>query len=119
MKSRLKRLRFYLLSLVIATGTSLHVQSQNVVLSTDTDSVSVGDVISLNLKIQLNQSADELLFPDSSSFPPDLTYLDLQRFQLTDFADSLRYRVQYFANQDVYIPGFPIGVVTGTDTTTL
>ncbi|MCR9132805.1 MAG: hypothetical protein NXI08_09535 [bacterium] len=119
MKSRLKRIRFFLLSLVIATGTSLHVQSQNVVLSTDTDSVSVGDVISLNLKIQLNQSADELLFPDSSSFPPDLTYLDLQRFQLTDFADSLRYRVQYFANQDVYIPGFPIGVVTGTDTTTL
>lgn len=119
MIEKLKRLGLLFIYSAITLLATTQAHSQTVVLSSDTDSVSVGDVISLNLKIQLNQTADELLFPDSSSFPPDLTYLDLQRFQLTDFADSLRYRVQYFANQDVYIPGFPIGVVSGSDTTTL
>lgn len=114
-----RRSRLILFLLFFGLMTLTQARAQTVVLSSEADSVTVGDVISLNLKIQLNQTADELLFPDSSSFPEDLTFLDLQRFQLTDFADSLRYRVQYFAKQDVYIPAFPIGVVSGSDTTTL
>jgi hypothetical protein len=90
--------------------------AQTVVLSSDVDSVSVGDIIHLNIKVQLNQQVDEIIYPDSSSFPEELTWLNVQQFKLTDFSDSLSYRVQYFANQDVFIPSFPIGLVTQNDT---
>ncbi len=101
-----------LLALIFPNG----INAQTVVLSSSTDSVSVGDIIQLNIKIQLTQQVDELIYPDSAMFPPELTFLDVQQFKLTDFSDSLSYRVQYFANQDVFIPSFPIGLVSATDT---
>lgn len=94
-------------------------KAQTVRLSSDSDSVSVGDIIQLNIKVQLNQEVDEIIYPDSSAFPQELTWLGVQQFKLTDFSDSLSYRVQYFANQDVFIPSFPIGLVTQNDTSIL
>jgi len=93
--------------------------AQTISLSSDVDSVSVGDVIHLNVKVQLNEVFDDIIYPDSSSFPAELTWLNVQQFKLTDFSDSLSYEVQYFNNQDVFIPSFPIGVVAGSDTTLL
>lgn len=90
--------------------------TQTVQLSTTTDSVSVGDYVYLNVKIQRNQLVDELLFPDSASFPEELQWNGLQQFQPTDFADSLSYELQYFGNGSISIPGIPIGFVTQGDT---
>ena len=93
--------------------------AQTVTLTSDVDSVSVGEIIHLNLKVQLNEEIDELVFPDSSMFPAELTYLNVEQFELTDFSDSLRYKVQYFSNEDVFIPSFPVGLITEADTTIL
>ncbi len=118
MNSDLKK-AFFLLTWLLLVFSPEKAISQSVTLSTNTDSVSVGDVVQLNLKIQRNQEVSDIVFPDSSAFPPELTYLSIQQFQLTDFADSISYSVQYFANQDVYIPSFPIGLVNDNDTTVI
>ncbi len=96
--------------------SATNIAAQTVSLSSDVDSVSVGDIIHLNIKVQLNQEVDDLIYPDSSAFPQELIWLSVQQFKLTDFSDSLSYRVQYFSNQDVFIPSFPIGLVTQNDT---
>jgi len=115
MNSSTNTLLYILLGILTMLGGQ-SVSAQSVVLSSSVDSVSVGDIIHLNIKVQLNQQVDEIFYPDSSAFPPELTWLNLQQFKLTDFSDSLSYRVQYFANQDVFIPSFPIGLITATDT---
>ena len=93
-----------------------NISAQTAHLSSDKDSISVGDIIHLNIKVQLNEEVDEILFPDSSLFPNELSLLNIEQFTRTVYSDSLRYKVQYFSNQDVFIPSFPIALVTQNDT---
>lgn len=101
---------------IVGFLNSQNTDAQTVHLSSDTDSISVGDIIHLNIKVQLNKEVDEILFPDSSLFPNELSVLNIEQFTGTDYSDSLRYKVQYFSNQDVFIPSFPIALVTQNDT---
>lgn len=110
----IRHLTLLLLLLIVIANNSVH--AQTVTLSSSADSVSVGDILHLNLKIQLTEQVDDLIFPDSSMFPSELTFLQLEEIKLTDFSDSLSYRVQYFSTQDVFIPSFPIGLISENDT---
>lgn len=91
-------------------------RAQSTRLSSNVDSVEVGDVFTLNIKIQLNEQVDHLIPPDSSSLPPELVWMSLQQFKITDFADSLSITVQHFGNSDLFVPALPIGLITDGDT---
>ena len=92
------------------------VQAQTVNLRSEVDSVHAGQVFELSIKSQLDEEVDEIIFPDSTSFPTELLWLGVQHFKVTDFSDSLRYRLQYFGNTDVLLPGLPVYFIQGNDT---
>lgn len=114
-----RTIRYILVSvlLLLLASTKGFSQSYSTVLTSDIDSVQVGQTFYLNVKIQINQQIDKLLLPDSSALPPEVEWLDTQQFKITDFADSLKIRVQFFGNSDVFIPGLPVGFVLDGDTT--
>ena len=105
----------FILFAVLSVGKSF---AQTTRLSTEIDSVEVGDVFSLNVKIQLNTPVDRLLTPDSTSLPPSLEWMGIQQYKITDFSDSLRISVQFFGSSDLFVPGLPIRFITDGDTTT-
>ena len=116
----IKNLPFFFVFIGIVSFFNSHnINAQTVILTSDKDSISVGVIIHLNVKVQLNEEVDEILFPDSSFFPNELLLLNVEQFTLTDFSDSLSYKVQYFSNQDVFIPSFPIALVSQNDTSFL
>ena len=85
-----------------------NINAQTVILTSDKDSISVGDIIHLNVKVQLNEEVDEILSPDSSFFPNELSLLNVEQFTLTDFSDSLSYKVQFFRIKMYLSPHFQL-----------
>jgi hypothetical protein len=84
--------------------------------SSSTDSISVGELFEISIKLQYNQPYDRFIYPDSSAFPDVIEWLSTQQFRLTDFSDSLVYHLQFFAGQDITLPPFRIGLVSAGDT---
>lgn len=91
-------------------------KAQNSSASSNKDSLTVGELFSVSIKIQLDRPYDKIIFPDSSSFPPIFDLLRTQKFRVTDFADSVLYQLQFFGNTDVTIPPFKIELLTAGDT---
>lgn len=108
--------KFLLTCFVLLLCTSSGI-SQTSSVTVPKDSLTAGEVFLISLKIQLDQSYDKVIFPDSSFFPGSIEWLGVQQFRVTDFADSISYRLQFFANQDVILPPFEIGLVSAEDTT--
>jgi hypothetical protein len=111
-----KAFRLNYLFLVLIGLVTNNVWAQTVSLNSQIDSVRVGELFSLNIKVQRGQEIDRLVLPDSTMLPPSLEWVGIQQFKITDFADSLRISVQFFGNQDLLVPGFPIGFVIESDT---
>ena len=84
--------------------------------SSSTDSITAGEVFRISITTQLNQDYSRVIYPDSSSFPPVLEYYEATQYKITDFADSVTYRVQFFGNEDIILPPFEIALVNGADT---
>ncbi len=93
--------------------------AQNSSASSSKDSLTVGEVFTISLKLQLDQPYDKVVFPDSSAFPPILELLNTQQFRVTDFADSVLYRLQFFGNTDVTLPPFRILLINARDTSAI
>lgn len=108
--------KFLLTCFVLLLCTSSGI-SQTSSVNVPKDSLTAGEVFWVSLKIQLDQSYDKVLFPDSTFFPESIEWLGVQQFRITDFADSVAYKLQFFANQDVILPPFEIGLVLAEDTT--
>jgi hypothetical protein len=90
--------------------------AQNSSASSSKDSLTVGEVFSISVKLQLDQPYDRVIFPDSSSFPPVLELLNVQQFRVTDFADSVLYTLQFFGNTNLTLPPFSVFLVNARDT---
>lgn len=90
--------------------------AQNSSAASSKDSLTVGEVFSISVKLQLDQPYDRVIFPDSSSFPPVLELLNVQQFRVTDFADSVLYTLQFFGNTNLTLPPFPVFLVNARDT---
>lgn len=93
--------------------------AQNSSASSSKDSLTVGEVFTISLKLQLDQPYDKVVFPDSSAFPPVFELLNTQQFRVTDFADSILYRLQFFGNTDVTLPPFRILLINARDTSAI
>lgn len=91
--------------------------AQNSSASTNKDSLTVGELFNISIKLQLDKPYDRVLFPDSTDFPPVLEVLKTQKFRVTDFADSVLYQLQFFGDTDVTLPPFMVTLVSSSDTT--
>ncbi len=81
------------------------------------DTVTVGDDFSYTITLNKDQPYDEVIFPDSSDFNSPFEIRTRQHFKVTSFKDSLVYELQFFGNEHATIPGLPVRLVNGTDTT--
>lgn len=91
-------------------------KAQNSSASTNKDSLTVGELFNISIKLQLDKPYDRILFPDSSAFPPVLDLLRTQKFRVTDFADSVLYELQFFGNTDITLPPFRVALLVAGDT---
>ena len=82
------------------------------------DSVNVGDQFDYTLTLEKNTTYDEIIFPDSTDFGSVFEIRSVQRFKVTDFKDSLIYKLQFFGTSDTTIPELAVALVSGDDTTT-
>lgn len=95
------------------------IYSQGVTEYVRIDSLNVGDTFSYTLTLSKDQPYDRVVFPDSSDFASPFEIRSQQRFQVTDFKDSLIYNVQFFGTDDATIPALPVHLINGTDTMTV
>lgn len=95
------------------------IQAQNVTEYVKIDSLNVGDRFSYTITLSKDRPYQEIIYPDSSSFGSPFEIRSLQRFQVTDFKDSLIYELQFFGTEDSRIPKLPVSLVSATDTTVL
>lgn len=113
--------RLIIASLLLA-GTLVSVpdtKAQNVREFVPIDSLAVGDTFNYSLRLDRDQSYDDMSFPDSSDFAGPFEIRERQRFRVNDFRDSLSYQIQFFGTADTTIPRLPVHLVSGSDTTTL
>lgn len=108
--------KFSLLTLILSLLVVTSVQSQSSRAYTNKDSLSVGELFEVSLKVQYTQDYERILFPDSSAFPDVIDLIGTRQFRITDFADSLVYNLQFFAGQDITLPPFRIGLIGVDDT---
>ena len=94
-------------------------QAQNVTEYAKIDSLSVGDRFSYTITLSKDRPYEEVIYPDSSSFGSPFEIRSLQRFQVTDFKDSLVYDLQFFGTEETRIPELPVRLVSSNDTTVL
>ncbi|MDR8390153.1 hypothetical protein NC796_03305 [Aliifodinibius sp. S!AR15-10] len=94
-------------------------QAQHVTEYVQVDSLTVGDSFSYKITLNKDQVYDRVLFPDSSNFGDAIEIRSRQHFKVTDFKDSLVYRLQYFGTEDTQIPALPVALLAGNDTTTV
>ncbi|MEX0609153.1 MAG: hypothetical protein WD016_12415 [Balneolaceae bacterium] len=97
----------------------LDISAQTVNTHISTDSVFVGDVFHYSLVLQLDEEYNRLIFPDTTAFPSSLELLRQQQFKLSQFSDSLAYRLQFFGSEDIRISSMPVVLISGQDSTTI
>ena len=80
------------------------------------DSLTVGELFSISLKLQLDKPYASVIYPDSTAFPTSISWVETQQFRVTDFSDSLIYKLRFFSNSDLTLPPFQILLVSANDT---
>ncbi|MCC5941073.1 MAG: hypothetical protein JJU37_05975 [Balneolaceae bacterium] len=101
-----------ILSLFSVTG-----YAQTVHTYVDRDSVRVGDIVTYTLVFDGEYSA--VSYPDASAFEEDIELVSRQRFQLSERRDSLVYKLQTFAVEDITIGRKAIQLQTADGDTTV
>jgi hypothetical protein len=91
--------------------------SQQVATFVDTDSLRVGDIFELTYVVQ--GTYNSISYPDADDFDESLDLLSRQRFQTSAGRDSLVYRFQFFATDNITIPGKEITLHRSDSDTTL
>lgn len=109
-------------ALLLITGfvflsSPLVTQAQSVTEYARIDSLSVGDRFSYTITLSKDKPYDEIIYPDSTSFGSPFEIRSLQRYQVTDFKDSLVYDLQFFGTEETRIPRIPVSLVNSGDTT--
>lgn len=111
--------QFRVLSLIVVLicSFSFSVSSQVITASSPKDSLSVGEIFNISIKLQQDQVYDRIVFPDSGAFPNSIEWIETKQFRVTDFADSVLYSLQFFSNKDISLPPFAVILITNSDTT--
>jgi len=109
--------RAFTLAFIILLAASPSAYSQQVATFVETDSLSVGDIFELTFVVQ--GMYNSITYPDADDFDESLDLLSRQRFQTTAGRDSLVYRFQFFATDDITIPSKEITLHRSEGDTTL
>lgn len=120
--SPLNNRSLYLSALFLITGfvlllSPLATQGQSVTEYARIDSLNVGDRFSYTITLSKDRPYEEVIYPDSSSFGSPFEIRSLQRYQVTEFKDSLVYDLQFFGTEETRIPRLPVRLVSSDDTT--
>lgn len=91
--------------------------AQQVLTFTDKDSLQVGEVFELTFVVEGNFNS--LSYPDIDDFEEDLEVLSRQRFQVAANRDSLVYRIQFFASENITISPKEITLYSDNSDTTI
>lgn len=113
------RNRLLLFFLLLLTASPLPALAQHVTNYAPVDSLQVGDTFTYSLVLHRDRDYDSIIFPDSTDFGKDVEITHQKRYRVTNFTDSLAYRLQFFGTADSEIPKLPVRLVAGTDTTVL
>lgn len=103
---------------ILALGAG-DLRAQSVREFVPVDSLTVGDTFNYSIRLDKDKVYDRVIFPDSSHFAAPVEIRSRQQFKVTDFRDSLSYRLQFFGTSDTTLPRLPVRLVIGADTTTL
>lgn len=110
--------KFSLLTTFIFVSLSLSTApAQQVLTFTDKDSLRVGDIFELTYVVEGNYSS--LSYPTIDDFEEDLEVLSRRRYQVSSNRDSLVYRIQFFATENVTISAKSISLNLSDGDTTL
>lgn len=93
--------------------------SQTLEQHVSADSVEVGDLLDFSITLKKDQNYNRIIYPDSAAFGEAFELRNRQQFRVTDFKDSLRYRLQFWATDTATIPALPVRLITDNDTTTM
>ncbi|MAO64659.1 MAG: hypothetical protein CL666_06640 [Balneola sp.] len=107
------------LALLVSSLWLSSLSAQTVQTRVNTDSVSVGDAFIYSITLQLDQEYETIQFPDTSAFPPSVELIERKQFRLSEFSDSISYKLQYFDNEDLFIPPLSVTLFAETDSITL
>lgn len=91
--------------------------AQQVHTFVDKDSIRVGEQFELTYLVQ--GSYEGLTYPSEDDFGEDLEVLSRQRYQTASRADSIVYRIQFFATEDITLPSKEIILHRSESDTTL
>lgn len=113
-----KKIRLRLLLLLIPVlGVSLSSHAQQATEYVSIDSLKVGDTFDYIITLNKDRLYDDVIYPDSSSFGSSFEISSRQHYKVTDFKDSLVYRLQFFGTEDVTIDRVAVKLVKEGDTT--
>lgn len=104
----------YLLSSIPLTG-----QAQILKEFAAVDSLKVGDTFDFSITLEKKQEYEDITFPDSSKFGPVFEIRSKKKFKLSEYKDSVYYRMQFFGTADTLIPKLPVQLVQGQDTSVI
>ncbi len=95
------------------------INAQTTSARASSDSLTVGELFDLSIKLQTEQSYQRIIFPDSTAFPQVIEFIRSRQYRVTDFADSVQYQLQFFADQDITLPPFPVILISAIDTSVI
>lgn len=114
---RLSALSTFIFLFTIVSPQNAAAQSVRTYISTD--SLSVGEIFDYSLVLQLDEEYNRVIFPDTTEFPSSLELTERQQFKLSQFSDSLTYRLQFFGTEDIRIPPLAIQLYSDEDSITV
>lgn len=94
-------------------------QSQTLNEYVTVDSLQVGDTFDFSITLDKNRNYDDIVYPDSSHFGTTFEVRSVEQFKLSEYKDSVHYKLQFFGTADTLIPKLPVQLVGNQDTTAL
>lgn len=116
---RLKHAALLLLYLLIPLLFQTQIFGQNVHSRVNSDSLTIGEVFDYSIILQQDKEYQKVVFPDTSSFPSSIELIERHQFKLSEYTDSLVYRLQFFSDQDIALPQLPVHLYTQDDSITV
>ncbi|MEX2603488.1 MAG: hypothetical protein WD361_04765 [Gracilimonas sp.] len=95
------------------------VTAQNIHTRLNADSLTVGEIFEYSLILQYDQEYQKVIYPDTNTFPSSLELIERQQFKVSEFSDSLVYKLQFFDNKDTRISPLPVSLISSEDSTTI
>ena len=112
----MKTVSLFITYLFISTILSTTL-AQQVLTFTDKDSLQIGEIFELTFVVEGNFNS--LSYPDTDDFEEDLEVLSRQRYQVAANRDSLVYRIQFFASENITIAPKEITLYSENSDTTI